>query len=327
MKGEPKPVYAICGPDAFRKREALHAICRAVQPDDHAFGALRCEGDSADLADVLDGVRTMSLLGGRQLVVVLDADGFITAHRAALENYCSSPCENGTLVLVCSSMPANTKLAKIIAKTGEVLKFEALKGQALATWLVARARDAHQSSIDARAASRLIEFVGPELGSLDGELGKLALFAAERGRIATADVEAVVGQNREQTVFAVTDAIASGDVAAALYHWERVLATDRAAPGRAIGGLAWGFRRLLELKLEADGGAPLASLARRAFVDPATLKQRLDRLAIEDLQEQLSDLLEADLASKTGLSTVATAIEQFVIKHCLKARGSRKRSA
>jgi DNA polymerase III delta subunit len=43
------------------------------------------DGSDAELAEVLDEVRTFSLLGGRRIVVVSGADPFVSRHRAALE--------------------------------------------------------------------------------------------------------------------------------------------------------------------------------------------------------------------------------------------------
>jgi DNA polymerase III delta subunit len=173
----------------------------------------------------------------------------------------------------------------------------------------------HGKRLDGGGATRLRELVGDSLGALDNELSKLALYVGSRPAIAVADVEALVGHHREETVFAVLDAIAEGDPSRALQYWEQVLATDRAAPGRAVGGLAWGIRRLLSAKRALGDGAPLAQVARQHWTDPDIMRRRLDRVTIEDLERRLADLLEADLAAKTGFSTVPRAVEKFIVKH------------
>lgn len=317
-------VYAIFGADEFRKREALEGLCARLAEGGEGFGPTRFSGAEAELADVLDAVRTFSLLGDRQVVIVEEADPFITRYRSNLETYCENPAESGVLILAGNTLAANTRLYKIISRVGEVIKCDPLRGRAIGDWIGEQARSQYGKSIDVRAAGLLRELVGDSLGMLDGELSKLSTFVADRNRITAEDVEALVGNHREETVFAVTDAMAAGNVALALHHWERVLATDRAAPGRAIGGLAWAIRRLLDIKLKAEQGTPLATLARQAFTDPTTLSRRLERVSVADLQRQLCDLLDADLSSKTGLGTVATAVERFIITHCTKAQGQRR---
>ncbi len=318
-----KPVYAVYGADAFRKRQVVADICKSVL---EAGGDTpsQYEGKTAELAAVLDDVRTYSLLGGRRVVIVEDADEFISAHRAALERYCSEPVDSGVLILVCSSLPGNQRLHKIIAKNGQVTKCDALKRQEVVQWISTRAQEAHGKRLDARAAWMLREFTGDDLGMLDGEIGKLAIFVGERPAITERDIEALVGRHREENVFGVTDAIAEGDPARALAQWEQVLATDRAAPARAVGGLAWGIRRLLALKILAEGGASMAGLARQAFTRPDVLQRRLANVTVEELERQLCDLLSADLAAKSGLGSVTTAIEKFIITHSSRARPARR---
>ena len=126
---------------------------------------------------------------------------------------------------------------------------------------------------------------------LDAELSKLAEYVGQRPEITPDDVAALTGHLREEKVFAVVDAVASGATAEALKQWDQVLATDRAATDRAIGGLAWSVRRLLEARRDLDRGVPIASLARRMYMDPALLQRRLQRLSLAQLEAQQRDLL------------------------------------
>jgi DNA polymerase-3 subunit delta len=318
-KAEPKSVYAVYGSDTFRKREAVERICRTLESDIGAEISCRFDGDEADLASVLDEVRTYSLLGGTRIVIVDNADALISAHRPALERYCEEPADSGVLVLVSKSLAANTRLHKIIARKGTVTRCDTPKGRDIVDWMLRRASDAYGKKLDPRAAWKLREFSGDSLEALDGELTKLSLFVGDRPAIRLEDVEDLVGNQREQNVFGVIDAMASGDAATALHQWERVLATDRAAPARAIGGLAWGIRRLIELKHEAEQGTPLNVLARKAYTRPDELRRRLSLLTVDQLQQQLSELMEADLASKTGASTVPVAIERFIVRQTIRA--------
>ena len=147
-------------------------------------------------------------------------------------------------------------------------------------------------------------------------------YIGDRDEIAMPDIAALTGRHREEKVFAVTDALDVGDVAGALSHWRQVLATDRAAPARALAGLAWGVRRLLEVSRQWRGGADLQTLARSMYTDPQILRQRLQRVSLEQLESRQRDLLAADLDVKTGLTTVESAIEKFIIKHTVLIKAS-----
>ncbi|MBI4716810.1 MAG: DNA polymerase III subunit delta [Planctomycetes bacterium] len=313
-----KALYAIVSPDRFLRLDALARLLEELGDQADALGPARFDGDSTEAAVVLDEVRTPSLLGARRVVIVHDADDFISANRAVLERYCARPAECGTLILVCQSMPRTTRLYKIINECGEVRTLEALKKPQVVPWITARARSTHGKRMGPAAAELLREQLGDSPGVLDAELAKLATYAGDRAEIVAADVEAITGCHREENVFAVTDALMAGNVAAALGAWEQVLATDRAAPGRALGGLAWGVRRLLEARREWEAGGSLTDLSKRMFTSPDVLRRRLERVSTAKLETQQRDLLDADVAVKTGAATLESVIERFIVTHCAR---------
>lgn len=316
------PVYVVATAERLLRDTALDDILSALGEDMDTLGPTRVDGDRAELAEVLDELRTLSLLGGRRVVVVDDADAFISDNRKTLEGYCAAPAPEGTLVLLCNTMPANTKLFKIVNKIGRVVRPEAPKGRRVLSWIQDRARTPHGKRLSGPAAQRLSDCVGGSLGALDAELSKLVTYIGDRDEITPSDVAALTGRHREEKVFAVTDALDVGDVAGALGHWQQVLATDRAAPARALAGLAWSVRRLLEVSRRWRGGADIQTLARTMYTDPQILRQRLQRVSLEQLVSRQRDLLAADLDVKTGLTTVESAIEKFIIKHTVVIKAS-----
>ena len=316
--GQPsvKPVYAVFGDESFLKRQAVgRVVALALEGDPDSMGPTRIDGDTAELADALDELQTLSLLGGRRIVIVEDADGFITRYRKRLEQYCADPATGATLILLCRSLPRNTNLYKLIANRGEVIPCAAPRGAQLAPWINRRAHEAYAKGIEPQAVAELRDLVGSSLEALDNELAKLAVYVGARKRITADDVEALVGLHREETVFRVTDAMSAGNAASALEAWQHALATDRAAPDRAIGGLAWAIRRLLEAKQAVAAGVPPESLAGRFRQNTDAFIRRLNSTTIERLEAQLADLHQADLDTKTGLGDVETAIEAFIVKH------------
>ena len=84
-------VVAIVGSDPFLRSDALVRVLEPVRSEMGDLGPMRFEGDRAVPADVLDEVRTPSLLGGLRVAIVEDADEFISANRELMERYCSAP--------------------------------------------------------------------------------------------------------------------------------------------------------------------------------------------------------------------------------------------
>ena len=292
---------------------------------DRALALTEYDGTTAGLAEVLDDLRTLPFLTKRRLVVVRDADDFITRYRENLEEYAESPSQTGVLLLECKSLPANTRLYKRIVAVGEVVKCEEMKVYQVRQWLPDRCRDIHGKQLDTRAAALLLDQIGPELGLLDNELEKLAIYTGERKVITHTDVEALSGRSREEEIWDLLSSISSGNMAKALTLWEQVWQTDKAAPHRAIGGLAYGVRRLMNAKRAQEAGASMDELRKAMMIwkDDQRLRAELAAFTTEQVELMLCRLLEADVAAKSGGASVQSSIEALIVEMCGR-RGSRR---
>src|SRR5438876_664990 len=89
---KPLPVYVLHGDEEFLKRQALQALRQVVLGSaEESFGASSHPGDKASFAAVRDELLTLPFLAARRLVVVEDADPFVTKYRSLLEKYAAEP--------------------------------------------------------------------------------------------------------------------------------------------------------------------------------------------------------------------------------------------
>ncbi|HUW81279.1 MAG TPA: DNA polymerase III subunit delta [Phycisphaerae bacterium] len=294
-------VFVLHGKDDYLQRMHLQQVVRRVVGDDDQHMALtQFDGPEAALADVLDELRTLPLLAERRVVIVRQADPFIKNHRAALEQYLAAPSPTGVLVLLCDSWPSNTRLARRVPQVGEAIECETPPRRRLASWLVNYAAQHCQKKLQPPTAQKLVDLIGDDsLGKLCGEIDKLATYVGDAVQITDNDVEELVGHHRQEKVFGIIDAAERRDLAQAMELWQQVLASDRDAPYRAIGGLAWALRRLIDQQ-------PHPSRAAGRRLDPAQLMEHLVRLA------------EADHAIKTGTGTVQSVVEKFIVELCTR---------
>src|SRR5579862_1854002 len=98
-----KPVYALVGSDTLLHQEALSAILHELPKDTQRTDI---DGETADLASVLDELRSFALFGSGKLIVVRDADDFVSRFRDQMEEYVKSPSDSTTLILRFSSLPS-----------------------------------------------------------------------------------------------------------------------------------------------------------------------------------------------------------------------------
>src|SRR5689334_12350424 len=97
-----KPVIALIGEDSFLQLEKLNELIGKLPKDTQRFDI---DGERAELADVLDELRSFAMFGGSKLVVVRNGDEFIKRFREQLEGYLEETSSSATLVLRLNSLP------------------------------------------------------------------------------------------------------------------------------------------------------------------------------------------------------------------------------
>ena len=222
-KHPPRPVCVVFGDEAFLRRQSLRKLREAVLGGDEAdFSLTAFEGRTAELRDVLEELATVAMFGGRRLVVVEEADEFISRYRAELEDYVARPSPTGVLVLEATSWPSNTRLYKAVAAEGLAIDCTVPAAAQLARWLGGWAKQTHAVELPLPAAEMMVETIGAELGLIDQELAKMAPMA-EKGKISEELVGRMVGGWRTRTAWEMLDAALDGKVAEAMQQLDRLL--------------------------------------------------------------------------------------------------------
>jgi len=302
----------LCGSDAFVRRERLQRI---LHSGDGEAAVSAYDGADAELSDVLDEVRTPGLFAERRVVVVRDAGPFVSRFRAALERYLDAPSDAGLLVLDCRMLHASSRVYKKAMNDRALILCNTPKETDIPGWIERRARETYGLSITPEASRALVDLVGEqELGTFDAELSKLATYVGARREIVEEDVESLIGDHRIDKVFGITDALGRHDARAALELWDDIVRTDRSAPFRAMGGLAWGIRRLADIKRFVSRGGSLDAARRnwRISMSEQALRKQLEQFSLRQLEELLLRLLRMDTASKSGGLEVPLAVERFI---------------
>lgn len=318
------PVVVIFGDEPHQKSVALERTLNTLLPP----GADRClavtaydameneEQGGPTFAGVMDDLATLPFLTERRIVVVREADRFISAFREKLERYLAAPSPTGTLVLECRAFPKTTRLYKAaMAAGGQILECRKLTGRALAGFVVEEART-RGKRVEPAAAGRLCELVGQDLGQLAGEVEKLSLYVGQRPVITAEDVSELVGQTREEKVFRVMDSAGLGRLPEALTIWHQVLATDPAAIYKALGGMAFVIRRWIEAQQLRAAGTSIREIAPRMMMwgRERELETLLTRLSPARLTELLAAIGELDSQGKSGRRSIETGVEELLIK-------------
>ncbi|MGB1925934.1 MAG: DNA polymerase III subunit delta, partial [Rubripirellula sp.] len=181
----------------------------------------------------------------------------------------------------------------------------------------------HQVKVSKGAADALIELLGEELGMLDSEIAKLALYREPGGVVDETLVREVVTGWQGKTVWEINEAIASGNASEALKHLEKLMSGGQ-PPIALLPQIAWSLRRLgmasAVIHYKESHGQKIReedALAQAGLRPHETQrgKAHLRGMRRERAKKLLSWLLDADLRLKGTHSK--PWFDRFLLEHLI----------
>jgi DNA polymerase-3 subunit delta len=315
------PVVVLHGSESHLKQEALRMIVAETlgADEDSGLDLSRYQGKDAEFKAVRDELMTVSMFATGRVVVVEDADDFISRHRPAIEEYLEKPSRSSVLALDVKSWPKNTRLAKKLPEHGLEIECSELTGARLQQWLIEEAKGRFDRKLGRDAAALMPELAGTSMSLLSRELEKLASYVGDREQITTEDVRLIVGGWRAETTWEMIDAIRDGRPGPALHALERLLIAGEAAP-KILGGLNYVFRKLAAATELSRLGTPLRAALKQAGVFPRDIDaaERYLRRVGRARAEQIIPLLAAADSNLKGGSRVPEHLqmEQLLLQLC-----------
>lgn len=252
----PAGICVLFGDEQFLKQQALAELRKDVLGDkqDDPPTVHDCQERQPDWRDVADELSTQSLFGGGgpRMVVLQEADSFVSAHRERLEDYVNKKKHSGLLILEVSDWAANTRLYKAVDAAALQIECKPpiiprsrnkdVDENAVASWVSKWGASRHNVQVPRDAAQLMVGLSGPSFGVLDMDLAKLALFVPA-GKKATAElVQEVIGGWRAKSTWELVDAAAGGNAAEALAQLDHLLQSGE-HPLALFGSIAWSLRR------------------------------------------------------------------------------------
>ncbi|MHC4217948.1 MAG: DNA polymerase III subunit delta [Planctomycetota bacterium] len=319
-------IVVLHGPEVFLQSEGAKRL-QAVLETEHGKDTVQrftFDGDTAELADVLDELRSFGLFQEHKLVIVDKADRFVAAgdkaagstRRRALEAYAENPAAQATLLLRAEKWNRG-KLDKLVARVGVLIKCESLKEGEAVAWAVAACPHRHGLAIDRDAARLLVERLGTGLGQLDTELAKLAAFVGPGRKIGRDDVIELVGRSRREQAWELQTAIMTGRPGDACVKMRELRQISRLEKELVMWAISDLLRRLHTVAQLSRQGVAMRSLVQTHRLWGATGDRILEVARRSDptiFARLLERALQTDVAGKSGLGDADRNLEVLTLQ-------------
>jgi DNA polymerase III subunit delta len=318
-------VVLLHGDDAGLIRERATRLVRAVAGTlDDPFRVVELERDS--LASIPDEMASLSLTGGRRVVILRDVTDAATAPvQAALDGR-----GQALLVLEAPGMQTRAKLRTLLEKAadGVVIACYPLEGSALAQAIRAGLAESGVE-VDDDALSWLVGQLGADQAVTRSEVEKLALYAGPDGRVdltaARICVGDLAGLSLDDALFAAT----SGDVEGADRALELAMA-EGAAPVGVLRAALYHLQRLQRARAAMASGMSAAEATKAArppvfFRRQPAFTRALGLWSPAALDQACQRAWEAERACKRTGSPAETISRNAVIGLAQRGAAARRR--
>lgn len=300
-----RPAYLIYGAENYLIHTAIKRIRDHLSVQAETFSA-----KSTSLSEILMSAKTVSMWSPKRLLIVSDSEKIAEAEQ--LSSYLKKPLEDVTLIFTAEKMDGRTKFAQIFNEHGAVIECKPLYDNQLPDWVRMEAQTKGKA-ISLEAARMLPELVGKNLGELSQAIEKLILYVGAKPSIDLNDVEIVLTETGERTVFEFGNAVGSRDISKALHILQRMNESGENEV-MILTMLARHWRLLLKAK---EAGNNEYDLARTLGVNPFFAKdyaRQCSSFKLEELKRGFKQLYFTDKLLKSSKMPKWMILEKCVRK-------------
>ena len=263
-KGDWLPFYLFVSNEALLiQRELKRFKNEIIQEGLRAFNLDVMDGKGLVAEKLISVARTLPMMGPKRVIVVEDFEKIQSKELIMLLEYFKSPSPE---TIVCASSKKIDTRIKFFAqakKHGWIFELGGPKN--VNAWL-ANEVSAKQMDVNPQAQRRLAEVVGADLSRLLTSLDQLALYCNERP-VLPEDVDTLIANTSEKTVFELIDALNLGQTARVLAISNKLVAAKQSVIGILV-MLARHIRQLGLCFVGQHQGLKSGDLAQKIGIPP-----------------------------------------------------------
>jgi len=261
--GDLDPIYVLTSEHPLLVDRVVSAVRDvAVPPAARGFNYDVIEGKPTGTR-IVTLAQTLPMMAQRRMVFVRELGALPADDAEPLLAYLQKPNPSTVIVAITSKVDKRVKLYAQLAKLGYLHTLEAPRR--LDPWVRAEAQE-RGVKLEPAAVTRLVDAVGGDLSRLALAIEQLGLYAGRRA-VTSDDVDDLIADTRERSVFELVDAIGAADRVRALAAVTALVEQRESAVG-VIVMLARFIRQLSTAHHLRRSNAPRSEWAGRLGVPP-----------------------------------------------------------
>lgn len=263
------PAYLFLGQEGYQRKVCKEALLLRALPDgDREDGFTQVDLENTTLSEVLDDARSLSLFARDRLIWVQGAENALPRRLASgdgdgeendksketgLPAYLKAATPGTVLVFECSrydfsgdDRPKMERVEKFYSPVPVSVEFRHFTPES-SRFLAQELAKKHQLKIGGSELAVLLDAVAGDASRLDTEIEKLSLFVGPERKVTASDLQALVPNAAQSTIFALVNALGRRDRTGALRSLDVLVREGEYLP-LALTFLSTQFRLALAIK-------------------------------------------------------------------------------
>ena len=206
--GNIKPIYFLMGEEPYYiDRISEYLENNLLTEDEKGFNQMVLYGRDTTVDDIVANAKRYPMMAERQVVIVKEAQE-LSRTIDQLEKYAENPQPTTVLVFAYKykSLDKRKKVTKTLEKHGLVYESKKMYDNKVGEW-IKRVLQGRGYSIEPKAMSMLVEFLGNDLSRIANELTKLEIILPKGSTITPNHIEENIGFSKDFNVFEFRKAI------------------------------------------------------------------------------------------------------------------------
>lgn len=302
------PIYFLVGEHEtfFVDQIAKYIENHVLTEEEKGFNQSVLYAKDVSMNEIVEAAKRYPMMAEHQVIIIREAQD-LSRQLDHLEAYAEQP-QPSTILVFCykyKKPDGRKKVIKTIKKTGVYYETAKIYDNKVPEWIVQTLAQ-HQFSIDPKASSMLVEFLGASLSKIYKELEKLMQILPQGSRITPEAIEENIGISKDFNNFELTNAIGLKDEIKAfkIIHYFAQNSKNNPLPF-TVGVLFGYFEKLLIYHSLKDKSN--TNVAKQLGVHPFFTKDysiAAKNYPLKKVSKAISLLREIDVKSKGVNSTV-----------------------
>ncbi len=315
-----RPIYFLSGEEGYFIDEICSQIENTVLTEDQkAFNQQVMYGKDTEIGAVITAAKRYPMMAPYQVLILKEAQHIRDIEKLSL--YAENPLST-TILVICyrdKKLDKRKTLAKKLAKEQVFFESKKLYENQVPAWIDSYLRK-NGYSIEIKASSMLVEFLGTVLSKIKNELEKLQIVLPKGTKITPSHIEQNIGISKDFNNFELQNALGCRDISKALQIAMYFENNPNENPFVVTISVLYSFFSTMLLFHYLSKTMDEGSLAKKLGVHPFFLKDyriASKNYTIKQCVDSITLLREYDMKSK-GVGNVGNSAGQLLKELLLK---------